>query len=137
MKASKVERMAVTDDAKMEQARAVGRLCDWLQENGFRVETNHQASIENECKWYAWRQLDGARDCDLNEKPPSLIVHPHLLTMRDRQYAGVELSVTGQHAGPWFTLKAYSIGVDELAAHLSQVEGALRRAWAALEGGQR
>lgn len=127
------DRLAVTDDGKRAQAEAVGALCDWLQDNGFKVGTDNLAAQENECKWYAWRSLPaGARDCECNDKPPSLIVTPHLFTMRDRQYTSVEVGITGQHAGTWFHLKAYSIGVDELPSQLPRIESALTSAWIAL-----
>jgi hypothetical protein len=127
------ERMAVTESGKASQRLALGSLCDWLQENDFRVATNNMASQENDCKWYAYRRLiDSARDCALNDKPPSLIVLPHLFSMRDRQYSSVEVEITGQVGEPWFRLKAYGIGLDELPTALPGIEAALVRAWNAL-----
>lgn len=125
------EKLAVTSDDKRVQTEAVGDLCDWLQANGFKVHTNHLAPPENDCKWLAWRSLSDARDCECNDKPPSLIVTPHLFTMRDRQYASVEVSITGQQSD-WFNLKAYSIGLDEVRKALPRLESALTRAWNAL-----
>lgn len=127
-----VERMSVTNEGKAAQERALGDLCDWLQENGFRVDTNQMADQTNNCKWYAWRRFDEARDCECNDKPPSLYVYPHLFTLRDRQYSSVEVKVGGQVGSPWFRVEAYSIGLDELPARLPEVEAALLRAWNAL-----
>lgn len=127
------DRLAVTDEGKASQREAVGVLCDWLQENGFRVETNDLAPQENDCKWYAWRRLlAGARDCECNDKRPSLIVTPSLFTMRDRQHSGVQVSVTGKCRSAWFQIKAYSLGVDELPSRLEEIEAALTRAWNAI-----
>jgi hypothetical protein len=127
------ERLAVTDDDKADQTTAVQKLRVTLESQGFTTGANNLAGQHNDCRWYAWRRLPaGARDCDCNEKPPSLIVTPHLFSMRDRQYASVEVSVTGQKDNPWFALKAYSIGVDELPESLPQIEAALLRAWNAL-----
>jgi hypothetical protein len=127
------ERMAVTESGKEAQLVALGNLCDWLQDNGFRVETKPNASPENDCKWYAYRRLAGeVRDCALNDKPPSLIVLPHLFVLRDRQYSSVEVEITGQVGEPWFRIKAYSIGLDELPAALPEIESSLARAWNAL-----
>jgi hypothetical protein len=127
------DRMTVTDAGKAGQQIALGNLCDWLQAHDFRVTTNHHAAQENDCKWYAYRRLGGdVRDCACNDKPPSLIVQPHLFRMRDRQYSSVEVTITGQVAHPWFQIKTYSIGLDELPDALPGIEAALARAWNAL-----
>jgi hypothetical protein len=108
-------------------------LREWLTANDFNTGPNNLAGQDNGCKWYAWRRLPAdSRDCECNDKPPSLIVTPQLYVIRDRQYMSAEVAVTGQ-LGEWFQLKAHSVNVGELPAALPGIEAALVRAWNALE----
>ena len=127
------DRIAVTHEGKTSQREALHTLRTKLETLGFTTGQNHQSMPENECRWYAWRPLAGGRDCECNEKPPSLIVTPYLYTIRDRQYTSTEVAVTGQR-GEWFHIKAYSVNPEALPEALPQIEAAIGRAWNALHG---
>lgn len=53
----------------------IAELRDWLAAYGWIIAPNPLASTG--VRWYAWRSLTlPARDCDHNDKPPCLLLHP-------------------------------------------------------------
>lgn len=87
----------------------------------------------NDCDWYAWRRSKlSARDCDCNGPKMQIVLTPHSYERDGKRWESVEADVTGECAGVWYRLQAYSMTPTELVARLDDVEAALIRAWNSL-----
>ena len=111
----------------------VGQLRDWLQARGFGFGNNQFRGQMNDCDWYAWRRSKlSARDCDCNGPKMQIVLTPHSYERDGKRWESVEADVTGECAGVWYKLQAYSMTPTELVARLDDVETALIRAWNSL-----
>lgn len=110
----------------------------WLKSQGFSVAVDPIGSRDNGCNWYAWRKTKlPARECECNEgKRKQVVVKPYLHThpaIPEGARTSVTMDVTGEFAGVWFKLEAYSMRPDELMAQLDEIEPRLIAAWNALD----
>lgn len=111
----------------------IGQLRDWLEQQGFGFGNNQFRGQMNDCDWYAWRRskLD-ARDCDRNGPKMQIVVTPHSYELDGKRWESVEADVTGECAGVWYKLQAYSLTPAELVTRLDEIETALVTAWNSL-----
>ncbi|MCK9621974.1 MAG: hypothetical protein M0R47_15750 [Methylobacter sp.] len=111
----------------------VGQLRVWLEQQGFCFGNNQVRGQMNDCDWYAWRRSTlSARDCDCNGPKMQIVLTPHSYELDGKRWESVAADVTGECAGVWYKLQAYSMTPTELVARLDEVEGALIRAWNSL-----
>lgn len=106
----------------------------WLEGAGFKCAADPLRNQHNDCEWYAWRRSTlPARECECNERTSmQLVIHPYSSVHGGSRHESVTAEVRGAYAAHWWTLQAYSLSADELAANLSEIEGSLVRAWEAL-----
>lgn len=111
----------------------VVQLRGWLADRGFGFGNNQFRGQMNDCDWYAWRRskLD-ARACDCNGQKMQIVLTPHSYERDGKRWESVETDVTGECAGIWYKLQAYSMSPTELVERLDEVETALIMAWNAL-----
>jgi hypothetical protein len=104
----------------------------WLASSGFTVTANPMRHELNDCEWYAYRRLSSpAHDCECNDRPPQIIVHPHSFSVNDRTIESVEVEITGE-CGNWWKLTGYGVACEELPGKLAGIEVNLIAAWNAL-----
>lgn len=110
-------------------------LREWLVSQGFTICTDH-IHINRGCNWYACRKTTlEARECETNEgKPMQLVANPYQVWDHQlgQYWRSVEVDVTGEAGGVWYTLKAYSLRPKELRERLPEIERRLIAAWNAL-----
>ena len=116
-----------------------------LHDAGWNISGNNMAAKHNGCNWYAWQRqrIDGP-DCECNDKPPGLIVWPHVFSDEFRRKhdnlpkngGSVEIELTGERAGLWLKFRVYSITPAEFFDRLPLASRQLVAAWrsAAAEG---
>jgi hypothetical protein len=114
-----------------------------LESAGWAIANNNIAAEYNGCNWYAWnRQRVDGPDCECNDKPPALIVYPHVFSaefMRrhDVSHANagsVEVEVCGERGGQWLKFRVYSITPAEFFERLPLASRQLAAAWRAAAG---
>lgn len=111
--------------------------CDTFRENivacGFSVYENHFAKEGNLCNWYAVRKTQlSAPECECNNgKKVQLVVSPHHYAFREGLF-GVEVDLTGEAGGIWYSLQAYGLKPENFIDKLPAVEESLVSAWNAL-----
>ena len=108
-------------------------LREWLIAQGFKCSID-TLMRDNGCNWYAYRRSQyPARECECNEgKQMQIVVRPFAYTAGMQAWKSAEVDVTGEVAGLWFKLSAYSVKPDELMARLQEIEIRLLDAWNAL-----
>lgn len=108
----------------------------WLETQGFTIVGATNPRTADQQPWYAWRELGAeARECQSNEKPPVLILTPYLLATDGRQFANLEVTITGMYQ-EWFKLEAYGLNVEDFPGRLGAIQDTLVRAWNSLSDGQ-
>lgn len=61
-----------------------------------------------------------------------IVIRPFAYTAGMQAWESAEIDVTGEVAGLWFKLSAYSVKHDELMSRLQEIEIRLLDAWNAL-----
>lgn len=117
----------------MTRYHGLDELRQWLIERGFSIAPA-VTDFANLCDWYAYRRSAlEARECEHNDgKPMQIIVRPYRFEIYADIRESAEVSVTGETAGVWFNLKAYSLKPDELMERFDRIEASLIAAWNAL-----
>jgi hypothetical protein len=83
--------------------------------------------------WYAYKRLEGGKDCQCNDKSPSLIATPYQLKFTSTIMESVEFSIAGEIAdSDWINFKVYGIAYDEAISKASKYEAILLTAWNAV-----
>lgn len=106
----------------------------WLEAQGFKVETNHLAARDNLTNWHAFRRAPLAAHCETNDHKVQIVVTPHAYHFPGKiSSQSVEIDVTGEAGGVWYKLVAYSLKPEEMIAKLPAIEASLVAAWNALK----
>ena len=107
-------------------------LREWLILQGFKCSVAPMR--DNGCNWYAYRRSRyPARECECNEgKKMQIVIRPVSYANETQSWESAEIDVTGEVAGLWFKLSAYSVSPDELKARLQEIEVRLIDSWNAL-----
>lgn len=120
----------------MTEFHGAPELRKWLEANGFRSGIDGLRSGHNRCTWYAYRRSKiEARRCECNDDKPGiqLLVKPFLSSLPDgRSLRSCEIELTGEAGGHWYTLKAYSLDIDDVPEKMEHIERSLVAAWNAL-----
>lgn len=105
-----------------------------LEAAGWRFGRNGDYPRTNECEWYAWMPKRPADwpDCECNDKPPAVSLHPFLFTANGKTHDSSEFQLTGQMHGRWYTLKLYSVGLEEAMQAAPEAIASLGTAWKAM-----
>lgn len=115
-------------------AETIDHLKAELQTAGWRFARNSDYPRTNNCDWYAWmpKRPQEWPDCECNDKPPAVSLHPFIFTMDGRTHDSCEFQLTGQMHGRWYTLKMYSVGIDEAMQAAPEAIASLGAAWKAI-----
>ena len=105
-----------------------------LEAYGWRTAPNGLKSRMNDAGWYAWRQTkNDARECEHNEgKRVQITLYPNSMLIHGSRHESVEIDLTGELAGVWYKLRAYSLSPAETLERMDEIEARLVRAWNAL-----
>lgn len=105
-----------------------------LKTAGWRFAKKPMLSPLDRCDWYAWMPKRPADwpDCDCNDKPPSLTLHPSCIEINDRLHTSVEFDLCGEKHGRWHALKVYPINLDEAIDAIPKATQHLGAAWKAI-----
>ena len=108
-------------------------LREWLTSQGFTCWVD-SLGRNNGCNWYAYqRSKYPARECECNEgKKMQIVIRPFSYANGTQSWESAEVDVTGEVAGLWFKLSAYSVPHDELKTRLQEIEVRLIDSWNAL-----
>lgn len=79
--------------------------------------------------WYAWRPAK-TRDCQSNEKPPSICIYPWDDEINGVEIRSMEMEICGEIDGVWYKLQAYAMPIG--TSQIEPVSKVLMRAWEAL-----
>ena len=110
-----------------------------LEAAGWVINRNSVAEEWNGCNWYAWQRqrIDGP-DCECNDKPPGLMVWPHVFSAEfvrrhnvPSNNGSVELELCGELGGNWLKFRAYSLTPAEFFDSLPLASRQLSAAWRA------
>ena len=104
-----------------------------LEAAGWRIE-NYGAMQENACNWYAWSadRAGIAPDCECNDKPPGLVIHPYDCRFGEVRSRSVTVDLTGERDGVWWKLTSYAVAPEEFMQRLPRIRAGLAAAWAAV-----
>lgn len=127
--------MKVPQDDVVAIHRQLEELKARLYEIGFKMEDNRDEP-SNKVRWRAYRTLPTQVECQCNDRPPVLIVHPFMFDgflQRDGIIMrSVEFAITGELAnGDWLNSKVYAVAVDKALAKLPDIERTLVAVWEA------
>lgn len=101
-----------------------------LQEAGWSIVKD--AASTRGVDWYAWIKQDGIPNCCTNEKPPIIVIYPWNLEVGGRQWDSVQFEIVGDAGNDsWYSLKAYSVPMDEAIETIPKASKILRAAWIA------
>lgn len=103
-------------------------LIEEMESRGWRRDFDRINKTEQ-----CWRPRElapraGLRDCELNRKPPAIVLTRHRI--HDRGWVGYELELFGERSGLAYALKAYA--TIRTADDVERAAVALARAWEAL-----
>lgn len=105
-----------------------------LESSGWRVEEKLFPDDSEQCRWYAWnpnRPIDWP-DCECNDKPPAVRLHPSLFERRGSTHSGVQFELCGELHGRWHKLEMYSVRLDEAIEAIPSATAFLGAAWKAI-----
>lgn len=99
-----------------------------LDAQGYRFGANHL--VDSGVDWYAWKTADGAENCDANDKPPSICIHPYQINVHGNELTSCEISIVAD-AGQdtWCNFKIYSVPLDRAINERKTLERLLVSAW--------
>jgi hypothetical protein len=109
-----------------------------LEAAGWRIGRDSLKAAGNVCNWYAWKRggIDGP-DCECNDKPPSLMVWPHLFdgawadAHNVKNTGSVTLEICGERGGQWLKFHVYSLTPAVFFDRLALASAQLTAAWRA------
>ncbi len=107
----------------------------FLEKKNFFFAKNGLKDPINSADWFAYKTSKmKARECECNTgKHMQLVVYPFHFVVGVQETETVEITLKGEHNNTWFQISAYSLTPKELVSNLAFLEGALIRAWNALE----
>lgn len=113
------------------KCKGMESLQDWLIADGYRLAQNVFDKELNQCDWYAYRRARyPALPCECNdEKDLQVVVNPFCFHSHGIDHESVEMEVTGEAGGQWYSLKAYGIRQDGFEEKMYQAELSLVQAW--------
>lgn len=124
----------MTEPREPTTTEKLATLREELQAAGWRIAHKPISDASDLCEWYAWqpqRPKDWP-DCECNDKPPSLTLHPFLFQMREHLHGGAEISLCGEMHGQWYDLKLDSVRLEDAIATVPTAKRSLGAAWIAI-----
>jgi len=97
-----------------------------LLEKGYKLDTT--MNLEPDAYYY-YKQIKGATDCRLNERPPSIGVTIYDIDHENRIYLSMKINLRAEaHSGDWVDIGYYSLALDRLD-DLSTFEYTIAKMW--------
>lgn len=103
-----------------------------LEAAGWRIAKSHHDNM-NDADWYAWQpSRTSARECQCNDKPPSVTVNPYQFAINGHTHSSAEIRLAGEMPnGRWVDFRVYSVPMKEVMDALPGALDALESAWVA------